>query len=403
MKHIKPKLLAIVLLLLIGLPSSSDLIAQQPCGSPASCDPNRKFPYYFCEGGELVEKCSSDPNNEPNATVYKLHFPLCASLNTFNARTNSTVYTTEGQPVDVTDETQWVAIVNEAVDAWTCLCPNSTPNSEKTDCCIEIEYSTRDEDFEPTGASQKPQAAITALAVFPPDCRALCENGVLVQTNVAGPDPVHPEVTFAGPRIYLNNTTNFTEGTAGLNVVSRAFYTGAVLPGFIDFNGFTLYSLRDIIKHELGHFLGLGHPDDPDCYPGVNESPLMNTEIKPNKSPGGLTALDKCHYMKLYCPVTTSVQWDDIKSSKSQSDALLLSVRGGLATVTGTECENMQVRVFSLDGRDLGLIDALHNPALGLLMLNMTSINSGVVVLTFTCPDQGTVTKRVFMIEHADK
>jgi Secretion system C-terminal sorting domain len=144
--------------------------------------------------------------------------------------------------------------------------------------------------------------------------------------------PVECEVGLTCPdpstRYILYNTTNsfFYENNDNRIIPNpgyilhptaplSAFYCGTSVPA--RYAGYDVYSFRDVVEHEEGHWLGLNHPekissDSTSCINNQTQCsshlshPMLMSEFgaEADSLPEGLQPDDICEFQKLYCPGT---------------------------------------------------------------------------------------------------
>ena len=96
----------------------------------------------------------------------------------------------------------------------------------------------------------------------------------------------------------------------------HGWFTGSSSPVGSVYEGYGDYSFRQMVEHEIGHFLGMNHPerlasDSSQCINNQTACPdsleghpmLMSTvPIVLNNAPVGIQPDDACMFKKLYCP-----------------------------------------------------------------------------------------------------
>lgn len=384
--------LYLTLLLTVSLTLPS--IHAQPCGSTQNCNPNLQYPYRFCQNGGAVVRCSNNPTNEPGLTPYRVPLPTCAKLiNGDGDPISSRMEDTDQKRFDVNIPDDCISVVNQAVDRWNCLCGHTASNASMTQCCVPVRWSNNAADF---AGSPVTTLGIMYSTLDPSTCQPTCVNGVL-ETRPNG-----------APVILLNNTQEFTQFNPASGLVQRSLYSGAERPsgpgGFPLAAGFAVFSMRDVLTHEVGYWLGMRHTDEaPFCYPGTSKTGIMTARTPANRDPRELSDQDKCQFMKLYCPLTTSVTWEDVIRPSTEKNVLVLRAHGGTATVTGVTCEQSSIRAFTVDGRALGMLASYFDPTERILSIDVRSIESGVVALVLSCKDTSTVLRRMFFIDQGDR
>src|SRR5690606_14690794 len=75
----------------------------------------------------------------------------------------------------------------------------------------------------------------------------------------------------------------------------RSFYNGNY-PPLPPSGSYALYSVVDVVQHELGHVLGFNHYSEGGC-----EGAGIMDDVKPNVGRTGLSDDDRCRFAYLYC------------------------------------------------------------------------------------------------------
>ncbi len=394
---IKTALRFIVVLLVMSAIVNGPIATSQPCGSVQNCNPNLSYPYRFCNiqtGGQPIVRCSNNPNAEPGLMPYRAPgLPACAKrVVTDDDPTSATMLDVNNQEFQVNHPTDWEDVINDAVDVWNCLCGFNAPNSSLNTCCIPVVWSNNPADFDD---------AANDLGIFRGridlnNCRPPCENGVL-------------QMNQGRPRIYLNRTSNFTrinEAASG-NLLRRSLYSGTVLPsgpgGAALQQGFAVFSMRDVVTHEFGHWLGMLHTDQiPDCFPGVTKTGIMRAFTDANRNPRTLSEQDKCQFMKLYCANLTPVEWDDVREVALGTPGLLLQLTNQWAVIVGVDCDITRVEAFDVEGRTLGSLPINFEPGAKRLNINFGDVANGPLLAVFYCFGRRDAVRRTFLIQHLD-
>ena len=216
---------------------------------------------------------------------------------------------------------------NNALHNWLNICePPVPPSVSLSGCCLHVVMDSNARDF---GTGQD-AVGVPAEAV-----------GGWAQSGFPACDDTSVCPTFAR-YIQLNVTYNFFEQSV-TPIVPNPAYTKYILHsvpqyGFYTsqtgipsvYTGFSSISFYQLMEHEIGHFLGMTHPDQVDtlhnitcsnCYTknppwilnGTAYIPnphaidggfhtVMGPVISPNQPPLQLTNEDSCEFQKLYCP-----------------------------------------------------------------------------------------------------
>jgi Secretion system C-terminal sorting domain len=251
------------------------------------------------------------------------------SLTTYE--TDSTTHFT-GHDVPYTqiwNQTNADSDANKALHNWLNICsPPVPPSVSLGGCCLHIVLDTNAKDFEGPGSDPIGTWASTVggwqQSGFPAcDDTSACPTFVRYidvnisydmfeqTTNPIVPNPVDTQ--------YILHS-----------VPQMGFYTSqSGIPSV--FTGFSSVSFYTLMEHEIGHFLGLHHPDETDdmgttCSNCYTENPpwvfstaidnyipnihaidggfqtIMGPIIKDGTPPRQLTIEDTCQFQKLYCP-----------------------------------------------------------------------------------------------------
>lgn len=366
----------------------------QPCGAIQNCNPNLAYPYRFCnqESGTAEIRCSNIPNAESGLVPYKVPMPACMKLiATSSDPTSSTMEDVNGNRFDVNISADWADVINNAVDVWNCLCGHTSTNSTLNHCCIPIKWSNNPSDFSgdaqgTLGITYIP-GAVTSFA----SCQPQCVNGVLVMDN------------NGRPCIYLNNTTEFTKHDPATGLVRRSLYSGTMPPRgpgeALLKPGFVVFSLRDVVTHEFGHWVGMRHPDaTPDCAPGVTKTGIMIRNTTANRAPRRLSEEDKCQFMKLYCPTLTSVRWESVANPNPNDQGVELRLTGQWANIDNVDCDITSVVIYDLEGRVIGNPQVQKEMSGKQVRIDFGAVANGPVMVVFYCSGSCSTVRRTFLI-----
>jgi len=386
------KFIGSALLLLTTVLGVCGHLNAQTCGSPQNCNPNLKYPYRFCVSGRFEIICTNTPNNVAGKKPYKVPLPTCVKFiaSSDDPPTTISFPDKDGNPVVVNQSSDWVTAINEAVDRWNCLCGFTASNSSLNTCCIPVYWSSNARDF--SGKPESTLGRFESPGIYTDVCEPVCENGVWREGTTQGP-----------ARILLNNTREFTLWSETGDKQRKSLYSGIVLPvgpGGKSLNAeYNVWSLRDVLAHEVGHWLGMRHTDElPDCEPGVTKTGIMQANTVVNKAPRTLSDQDKCQFMQLYCPLKTSVTWEEISAPTNSSKSLLLELDGGYGVIRGVDCEIISVRAYTTDGRNVGLLPFKSEPSDRSLTIDCNSLVDGVIVLVFDCSNRKEPFQRIVLI-----
>ncbi len=213
----------------------------------------------------------------------------------------------------VFDTTQAQADARLALTGWLNLCsPPIQPCETSPACCLHVVMDDNFRDFikNPTGT--------LAQTLTPNDTEILpCRGGTCPSRII--------EVNITDEFIAANRQADADSGSSPsqytLHPVSRTeFFTGLTPPDTVA-TGYSAFSFYQLMEHEIGHYLGLNHPEDTDglghtCHNCFTANPFGPTNVTgyravmglntiiPNpgfNAPVSLTSEDECQFQKLYC------------------------------------------------------------------------------------------------------
>ncbi len=229
-----------------------------------------------------------------------------ADLAAFNAASHgyATIY----------DDNDAGSDANTALQSWLNVCiPPIPPSPGDPNCCFHVLMDDNALDFNDLGLDPVGTEAYTQdMAGKPgyPTCNEdhCPHNDRYILFNVSD-DFLDQSTSPSGP------DPNY----AIHDVHHTGWYTSTSGKPFTQ-SGFDAVSFFEVVQHELGHLLGMHHPDElgsscPNCYtanPSINSNSSLNpngywTVMMPayprdySPIPGGLTDEDKCQFQKLYC------------------------------------------------------------------------------------------------------
>ncbi|MFP4369328.1 MAG: matrixin family metalloprotease [Candidatus Kapaibacterium sp.] len=220
--------------------------------------------------------------------------PICLN---FLSSGNSQAYieSESGHDILVYDETYIITDEVDSETAWNCLCGTFPP---PCNCEIDFEFSDDPDDFFPSAGST---IGLARWNYFSYSCLLRCSKS----------------------KIYINNTREFT-GSAPSNPAKKYAYhiNNGILasdPGLIDQLPpyATVYNLTNLLTHELGHILGLGHHTKTDGSKACPEESngIMNATTAGNDYKENLSTDDICAFKKLHCPGLVGVDDHQFLSS----------------------------------------------------------------------------------------
>jgi hypothetical protein len=274
----KKLILSLTLLLFSIVP---EMLSQVDCnGVPLACLREARYGFRSCETDNLgnlnlVTRCYSRlqlplPNN-----IIRTNIPVCFDYFYYNRTAPSQMIIAN---TNIFNTSAGAGDFQAAADAWNCIC-GYPANSENSNCCFKLEFSTNVVDFGNGGRNRAAQAQYSSRVCF-----IECANSL----------------TW----LKVNISPEFIQGNTNPKRNVRGFYTGTTLP-LPPSDQYAIYSLRDVVQHELGHLLGFPH-NDGGCDDGNNS--IMAREARWNELPRGLSQEDKCRFAYLYCHLLVDVE-----------------------------------------------------------------------------------------------
>ncbi len=179
-----------LIVLLIGLINCFILLAQDPnpCYHITHCDPDKVWPFYFCEGGDVVIRCVHNPNTDnPPYKPLKAPGRVCLMWNTPLIPDIVTMPTNNGYDVPVYTNSVWDPTCEDANKNWACLCMFDV---QPCSCYVLIEFSDDETDF----SNATTNCASSSFTVNTGTCEIDCNSN---------------------PIIYINNTDKYTGRQSG--------------------------------------------------------------------------------------------------------------------------------------------------------------------------------------------
>lgn len=270
----------------------------------------KKFAYRFCDGaGGSFFLCSDDPNNEPGLKPYKQRLPLRAcgiNLDLFGVEDNyKRVFYPMPTPLNPIPGPILFNIDNVkmrlegALASWNSLCPPQGPNDEHQDCCLPVMWAIR-----PEHMGESPNAfAFTLIRAVPytgqpkdHKCLFDCSESRMVLNRLT--EFIQPDQNGFPRNYYVTERENFRE-----------------LPIF-ERRDLVWVDMQSLLEHELGHWLGFHHADEPDLFgkmcPPQSSIMLSGNSGHLNNRIVTLSDDDRCMFMKLYCcKETQRIVWID--------------------------------------------------------------------------------------------
>ncbi|HYM19639.1 MAG TPA: zinc-dependent metalloprotease [Candidatus Kapabacteria bacterium] len=214
----------------------------------------------------------------------------------------------------VWDQTQAQSDANAALQNWLALCGLS--GSTHSDCCLQVMEILDPNNF--TNLHANPQTTLAATvggagglqAGFPGCNETSCPDRWI-------------EVNNCPQFLYQSSNPNATgdPGYTFHSVPKLTFFTGTTPPSGTA-NGYGACSFYQLMEHEIGHYLGMHHPEELGCNNNANRGcpqVMSQSQNIPNGIPKNLTSDDQCQFKKLYCdPCSSKVLGDDRQSVQPQ-------------------------------------------------------------------------------------
>lgn len=306
---------------------------------------NKPFCYYFCReveaGLRVVAVCTSDPYAA--RTGYKL-WKMCLKPTPtirfvghpfINFRTPGIGFDYNGNgrldPYEVYFTRQEAEqLVTVALNRWLSICdPKDTVGCSP--CSLQVYFTTDPAAFRGE-ASSTPATMAFSLT---PDCRPSCRDLIIwinITQDFIGWDPPD-DIQRSRPTrygFYTNTNSNWRR----------------VSP-------IPLVDLLSVYLHEIGHWLGFGHPQECGCG---DSSGVMRAGIEPFTE-YSITYDERCMFMKLYCcpqgsPVLAESNESSLYPNPVSSEQLSIEVEGDCA-------DQIRYRIVSVTGTVMseGVVD----------------------------------------------
>jgi hypothetical protein len=314
------------------------------------------------------------------------------------------------------NQTQADTDANDALQEWLNECsPPVPPTGILTGCCLHIALDTIAADFnDPLTAFAEtvnnlgqpgfPTCSETECPYFARFVNVNTTSAFFYQSDI--PREQHPDTSYI------------------LHPVPKwGFYTGQSGHPLV-YTGFSAYSFYQLAEHEIGHFLGMHHPEQlangtacSNCYthnPLWTKDSLGDHILHPtgfhtvmaqgnnmaNSSPMALTNEDDCQFQKLYCPGSCithggSCALDGVSQPTPVQDWFNPEVfpnpsNGGMTLTFTTIAESLtQISIYDILGNQVSMVfEGYLNAGPQSISLGTESLRSGNYVCRVRVGDQ---------------
>lgn len=293
--------------------SNYSILRAEDCGITTNC-PSMKYAYHLCNTttNETIVECIEDLSQLPSGyTVLTLPLPICVIWEyDENMPSEYTIGNETHYNAKVFKNQYSVIECMETPYIWNCLCGRQ---NDPCTCTLKVKLSDDYEDFTDEWWERDVAETIAAARIPWSNCEINCKSS---------------EINF-------NNTVEFTGAAPESEYKYRNFFINdeyMQTPGYLDrrelerFN-YKVYNFKEILLHEIGHFLGLEHHTYVDretkteislCDNGDYEvRGLMNACARDYHGKyQGVNDDDICQFKRLHCPDLTGV--DDYYTNKDK-------------------------------------------------------------------------------------
>lgn len=325
----------------------------QVCGDPIYCDPAIKYPYIQCFGKTAKIVCSDSPLTL-NPKIIFAKMPICLDIVWKDSPGTIKLPTTIGEEI-VFDNSTFANDVMTALYDWNCICgKQNTPCSQG--CRMKIRFISNEKEL----LYKNDPAQADSKWSFPhgtTNCTFDCAKSEIRMNNTKG---------FKGKLINGYYENNFCNSNSSYYLQANSTYA--------------TWNILTIIKHEIGHLLGLHHFNKNMCngtIPEITSNSVMNSSLGSDAPPKELSIYDKCAVAKLHCPSVTPVeeiQIDDDQTStypNPASEYITIQTSEVLKTL-----QVMEIKIFNTLGECV-MTETIH-PMTQKQQLNVESLPRGL-------------------------
>ncbi|MBS1914573.1 MAG: T9SS type A sorting domain-containing protein [Bacteroidetes bacterium] len=375
-------LLVLIAVLVLGssLHAQPNTVTTPPCNDPACT--GAPFNYMFCDPltGKRVNKCSTDPNNEPGLKVIKRSLPLvlCPDLY-IDGLYNNVEFPLSPDPLDphnvpVFINDHMVDRLNEAAAKWASLCPGEGPNREYDgSCCLEVVWSTGDAQMGKNEGDLENAAAATYIGTYKSDPTA----------------PQNCQTNCGTSRMYINQQRRHTgldeAGRPKFFLITEPDALGAIPPISQNYHYIDAYSM---FLHELGHWLGFNHTAEEDangdlCY----HQGIMDASDYPDGWSLGrrdLSPDDVCMFKKLYCCESTKAGVEEEPTQALSFAVLPNPARDMITLILQADLPRRPLTVRLVDARGAVVREVHRMESTGEIAIDLAGIANGIYMLTLS-------------------
>jgi hypothetical protein len=304
-------------------------------------------------------------------------------------------------------DSQAATDAQNALNHWLGVCPISPDGST---CTIHIMLDPTVSDWS-SGTDPDPKD-IFANTPLPKCDEASCADVQRVTTVNTSPAFLYQS----------NNAKNWFPNPAyKLHAAPKMmWYTGTglpLMPNIYYYGGYEVHSFYQLMEHEIGHWLGLEHPEwgpsntadysCPNCYTNnplwtvdtngnatMHSTGFMTVMAQSNNFPNDtallLTNEDSCEFKKLYCPEDVSVKLGPNPNDWFNPEVFPNPTNGGMTLTFTTIAESLtQVSIYDVLGHQMRMVfDGYSNAGPQSISLGTETLPSGNYVCRVRVGDQ---------------